>query len=223
MASKPGVSHVIYTSLAFGGDCTPVSVAQVMQAHLATESYLRTVGLRSEKALTFTAIREGLYSESFPLYTGFFDLGNPPSKVKMPHDGSGPGIAWAKREELGEASARIVEKYLQAPKEFEFLNEVMLLSGPKTWDIAETLDALGKVAGRTANIAQVGIEEYVNDSKTQAVLGSHGPDDPARDWATTFEAVNRGETAVASGNLERLLGRRPEDFAETVKALASKH
>lgn len=113
-----------------------------MQAHLATESFLKTLALHSptQKPFTFTAIREGIYTESFPLYTGFFDLQNPSNEVKIPHDGSGPGIAWAKRDELGEATARIVQAYRYAPiGKYEGLNRSMLLSGPQVVSVADTL------------------------------------------------------------------------------------
>ena len=37
-ARRSGVSYIFYTSLAFGGDRTPTSIAHVMQAHLLTEN-----------------------------------------------------------------------------------------------------------------------------------------------------------------------------------------
>ena len=62
-AKRVGITHIYYTSLAFASD----SVAAVMQAHLDTEKYLK------ESGVTYTIIREGIYSESWPLYLGFFD------------------------------------------------------------------------------------------------------------------------------------------------------
>jgi uncharacterized protein YbjT (DUF2867 family) len=59
-AKAAGLRRVWYTSLAFAGD----SKAEVMQAHLETEAYLKRSGL------TYTIIREGIYSESWPLYFG---------------------------------------------------------------------------------------------------------------------------------------------------------
>ena len=75
-AKASGVKHIYYTSLAFGFGARkelipasePESIAAVMQAHLDTEAYLRTIGL------TYTVIREGIYSESWPLYFGFFTI-----------------------------------------------------------------------------------------------------------------------------------------------------
>jgi len=102
-AKRVGVKHVYYTSLMFGtntmGDLTS-SVAHVMQAHLDTEAYLAKSGL------TYTVLREGLYSECYSLYTGFF---NPTrdSEVCVPDDGS---ITWVCIEDLGEGTAKLMVK-----------------------------------------------------------------------------------------------------------------
>jgi hypothetical protein len=69
-----------------------------MQAHIDTEEYLQQLS-QSRPEFGYTVIREGLYTESYPLYTAFFDPENPRGEIKIPHDGSGPGIAWVKREE----------------------------------------------------------------------------------------------------------------------------
>ncbi len=201
-----------------------------MQAHLATEQYLTTLvssdtarhPLHQQKPFTFTAIREGIYSESFPMYTAFFDLKDPVDEVQIPYGGAGTGITWAKIDELGEASAQIVKEYMAAPATFSYTNQVMLLSGPKVWTLADTVKLLGKMAGKSITLKEVTIEEYVAQPLVRHNLSAHGPGDVARDWATAFEAVRRGETAVVTGELERLLGRVPEGFEETVTALANK-
>lgn len=94
-AKRVGIKHVYYTSLMFAGD----SQAAVMQAHLDTEKYLK------ESGLAYTIIREGIYSESYPLYFGYWNPSRG-SEVKVP-DGDG-GIAWACREDLGEGTARLM-------------------------------------------------------------------------------------------------------------------
>lgn len=112
-AKAVGVKHIYYTSLAFGFGArrglVPVgeaeSVAAVMQAHLDTEAYLRTSGL------TYTIIREGIYSESWPLYFGFWSPEEGTNEVVIPHgDGA---IAWASRVDLGEGTARILSSVTQ--------------------------------------------------------------------------------------------------------------
>ena len=95
-AKRVGITHIYYTSLAFASD----SVAAVMQAHLDTEKYLK------ESGITYTIIREGIYSESWPLYLGFFDSSEGKDEVLIPHsDGK---IAWVCRDDLGEGTAKII-------------------------------------------------------------------------------------------------------------------
>ena len=107
-AKAVGVKHIYYTSLAFGfgaqKELVPAdereSVAAVMQAHLDTEAYIRASGL------TYTVIREGIYSESWPLYFGFWSTTDTTDEAIIPHgDGA---IAWASRVDLGEGTARIL-------------------------------------------------------------------------------------------------------------------
>ena len=155
------------------------------------------------------------------MYTGFFSLTSPQQEVKLSqHDGSGPGIAWAKIDELGEATARLVNDYVEFPDGFDYENQVVLLSGPREWSIADTLKVAGKAVGKEVRINMVGIEEYVNEPIVREMLGEHGPGEVPRQWATAFEAVREGETAAVSGELERLLGRKPEGFEVTVRAMA---
>ena len=85
-----------YTSLAFAGD----SCAAVMQAHLDTERYLKESGLK------YTILREGIYSESYPLYFGFWNAKDGEDEVLVPY--SDGGIAWVCREDLGEGTAKIM-------------------------------------------------------------------------------------------------------------------
>jgi hypothetical protein len=204
----------MYSSLAFGGDLGESSVAHVMGAHLATEKYLSEL----PGNFTYTAIREGVYSESFPIYTAWFDLLNPRSEVTIPHDGSGPGIAWAKQDELGEATAKMVVSYAKNPQGFPYLNRVVLLSGPKEWSLTDTVALLGRVAGVPVHIRQVSVDEY-------ARLPQHGQRhtyrgvDMAREWATAWEGIRRGEAAVVSPVLREWLGREPEDFKTTVRRM----
>ncbi|CAF1677508.1 unnamed protein product, partial [Adineta ricciae] len=102
-AKRANVKHVYYTSLMFGTDTQGHlidSVAHVMQAHLDTEAYLKKSGL------TYTILREGLYSESYSLYTGFFNHVND-HEVCVPGDGP---IAWVCIDDLGEGTAKLMAK-----------------------------------------------------------------------------------------------------------------
>lgn len=197
-----------------------------MQAHLKTEGYLKSLKSNliegpDEKPITFTAIREGIYSESFPMYTGFPDFQDLPEELKIPHDGSGPGIAFAKIDDLGEATAKLVKEYLDGTTNFQYKDQIMLLSGPRVWSLAEAVKLLGDSKGKKIRLKQVSEEEYVAEPRIRDMLGSHGPGEVPKQWATSFNAVKNGECAVASVELPSLLGRQPEGFEKTVRNMVN--
>lgn len=212
------MQSIFYSSLAFGGDLADASVAGVMGAHLKTERYLASI--QPDQYFTYTAIREGIYSESFPIYTGFLDAADPPSSnlITIPHDGSGFGVAWAKRDELGEATANMLISYVKNPEGFPYINRVVLLSGPREISLADTVKILGREIGRPLAIREIGAEEYRRLPSVQGKHVYHGVD-LADDWATSWEAIRRGETAVTTDVLEKWLGREPEDYETTIHNL----
>ncbi|KAJ3774852.1 hypothetical protein FB446DRAFT_830317 [Lentinula raphanica] len=215
-ARKSGVKHIFYTSLAFAG-LGDQSVAQVMQAHLDTERYLAKLA-GEDSSFSYTSIREGSYSESFAMYTAFFSLKQPTSEVLLPHDGSGPGMAWAKIDELGEASASLLAKFYAAPDDFPYRNQILLLSGPREWSLNETVQALGRVAGKEVSIRQVSVDEYASQELVESRL-TIGVNKCAKEWATVYDAIRNGETSIVTPLLKELLGREPEDFETTIRAM----
>ena len=227
-AIRSGVSHIFYTSLAFGGDCTSSSQAHVMQAHLQTEAYLKCIAA-STPGLSFTAVREGIYSESFPMYIGFPEVGQSDAsalcsgretRAQIPHDGFGPGVAWAKIDDLGEATAQLVRKNYENNRDIvqEYENQVVLLSGPRSYSLNETLAIFSAASKTMISLERVSVDDYTQIPAVQQNLGSHGQSDVPRKRATTFEAIRGGESAVPSDRLQQLLGREPESLETTLGA-----
>ncbi|CAG8910160.1 unnamed protein product [Penicillium egyptiacum] len=213
-AVKTGVKHIFYSSLGFGGDLTDQSIAHVMGAHIETEKYLSSL----EGTVSYTIVREGLYTESFPIYTAFFDPQNPADEVTIPHPGTGPGVAWVKRDELGEATAKLIVSYTNDPSSFEYLNKAVLLSGSREISLAETVKIIGQAIGKPLKIREISVDDYVNlpqigDNHTYKGVNL------SREWATAWEAIGRGETAVVSPALREILGHEPESYETTIKAL----
>ncbi|KAJ5695135.1 hypothetical protein N7536_005547 [Penicillium majusculum] len=213
-AIKSGVKHVFYSSLGFGGDLTNRTIAHVMGAHIETEKYLSSL----QDKVSYTIVREGLYTESFPIYTAFFDPQNPTDDVAIPHSGAGPGVAWVKRDELGEATAKLIASYVNNPTSFEYVNKALLLSGSREISLAETVEIIGRVIGKPLKIREISVDEYVNlpqigDKHTYKGVNL------SREWATAWEAIRQGEAAVVSPALGEILGREPESYETTIKAL----
>ncbi|KAI0657789.1 NmrA-like family protein [Cubamyces menziesii] len=199
-AKRARVKHVYYTSLAFAGD----SVAAVMQAHIDTEQYLKANGL------TYTILREGIYSESYPLYFGFFNAAEGKDEVIVPY--SDGGIAWVSREDLGEGTAKII---IQGG----FENETRLLSGSRSVTLKEIAEKISSFLGRNVRLVIGSEDDYV-----RANVGKHGPrgeEEFLRKWATTYKALKRGELDVVDPLLQQVLGRELKPFEETLKETLS--
>lgn len=215
-ARRAGVKHIFYSSLAFALPGRGSTLAEVMGAHLDTEAHLRNLAIQ-DPSFSWTSIREGLYHESFPIYTAFLDLKDTSTtEILIPHDGSGPGISWAKRDELGEASAKLIAQHYQDPTSFPWKNKLVILTGPREWSLADTVKVLSTVAGRELTIRQVTVDEYTAQPQVAAKFGCNSL---SRTWATAWDAIRAGETAHVSPTLEQLLGRRPEEFDVTIKNL----
>jgi hypothetical protein len=184
-----------------------------MGAHLQTEAYLASL---TDK-ITYTAVREGIYSESFPIYTAYWDPSNPSDEITIPHDGSGPGVAWVKKDDLGEATARLITSYVKDPTGFKYTNEMVLLSGQKAYSLSETVGILGRVLGRDLKIREISVEEYAG--LPHGGLNTYHGVELSREWATAWEAIRRGETAVVVPDIREVLGREPEGYETTIKEL----
>ncbi|KAM6534432.1 hypothetical protein FALCPG4_004070 [Fusarium falciforme] len=214
-AHKAGVKHVFYSSLGFASLEKDTTKAEVMRAHLDSEAHLKALA-RKDPGFSWTSIREGLYSESFPIYTAFFDIKNPSPEILIPHDGSGPGISWVKRDELGEATARLIASYAESPSEFKYINQIVTLTGPRPWSLAETVQVLSKASNQNVQIRQVSVDEYAAQPQ---VVGRFGSKELATTWATAWEAIQAGETGAVTETLGQILGREPEAFDKTIEDL----
>ncbi|KAJ5716739.1 hypothetical protein N7488_002385 [Penicillium malachiteum] len=214
-AIRSGVKYIFYGSLGFAGsEARKETVAHVMKAHLQTEAYLDQCH-HNNPEFAYTIIREGLYSESYPVYTAFFDPSNPVDTIKIPHDGSGPGISWVKREELGEGTAELLRMFAVDPANFKYRQQTVLLSGTKALTLQETVEILAKIAKTPLKIRQVSDKEFAEQPFVSSNFIYHGVN-YAEPWATSFEAIRRGEASTISPLLGELLGREPEAFETTI-------
>lgn len=199
-----------------------------MLAHLDTESYLSSLASSSssEKPFSYTIIRQGLYSESFPVYTANFDLKVIASgladevDIRIPHDGEAPGIAWAKRDELGEATARIMSAYAKDLSSFKEVNQIITFSGIKAYTLSETAEVFSRVTGKKVRIKEVSVDEYVGQKGVgYGSTDTNQSQEMDRLWATAFEGVKMGQAAKVTDELKKWLGREPEDFVVTIRKM----
>lgn len=234
-AVRAGVRRLVYSSLAFGfGGVGGVggggggvgkgeeSKAGVMRAHLRTEEYLREV-LESSRSggggggalKEVVAIREGLYSESWPLYLGYFSPAGDDERttVKLAGDGK---ICWTAIPDLGVANALV----LVAPEgAYEGYRSFYLSTRPETArSMREVAGVVAEARGKDVQVEVVGREEHV-----RFYVEERGLEAPAvRWWVSTYEALEDGECLVDDAMLEQLLakvGVKPTLFEDTVRRM----
>ena len=83
-------------------------------------------------------------------------------------------------------------------------------------DIVKLLE---EIKGKDMKIEQVSEGEYAAEPRVQEMLRPLGPREVPELWATSLNAVKKGECDTASVELGRLLGREPGKLVETVKKM----
>lgn len=221
-AVRAGMKHIVYTSLGFADD----SSAAVMQAHLDTAEYLRHTCARA--GVDWTVLKEGIYSESYPLYLGFFDakalMEEKTREVLVPKT-EGQGVAWVARDELGEATARVladIADSLAKGQKTDFNGKTILLCGPKAFSLRDVSSKISAVLGWEGDgalkVREVSEDEFVRHYAEKRGGGSE-QEEFVRQWASTYPAIAKGELAVLDPALERILGRLPKDFDKILPRL----
>lgn len=187
-AVRAGVGHLYYTSLIHKED----SLAFVMKAHGDTELALKASGL------PFTILRDGVYAEAWNLYLG--DVSS--DEVAIPADGP---LSWVSRADLAEGIARLL---LDGGHSGETLN----LTGPAALDVKKVSEILSQIRGRPITLRIISENEYV------ARLKAAGKSEEfARQWATTYLGLARGEFGLVDPFLEKLLGRPLRTFEQVAE------
>ncbi|KAH9865131.1 hypothetical protein IAQ61_009078 [Plenodomus lingam] len=201
-----GVQHIYYTSLGFANP----SKAGVMRAHMRTEAYLHEI----EKAgkVRVTVVREGLYSESWPLYFGYyFGLkGETRREVVVAGDG---GVSWTSIADMAFCTAKV----LAAPGE-AWAGKTFYLSQRRTWTLADIAQIVGEVRGKEVRVKVVSRKEF-----EEYYVRTKGMERPAVEWwSSTYDALEDGECAIEDPTLETMLkeaGRTPKALEETIKEM----
>ena len=153
--------------------------------------------------------------------------------MRIPHDGKGPGgMAWVKRDELGEGTAKLLLQAFNFKTDTAnddgsqerpfFFNATLLLSGPKSYTLNETVSILSSASLPSSSshepvkIEEVSIDEYASQRIVQNSLDYGGGAVWPVLWATAFEGIRQGEAGVVTGTLESVLGRKCESFEVTI-------
>ncbi|OJZ85080.1 hypothetical protein ASPFODRAFT_208268 [Aspergillus luchuensis CBS 106.47] len=196
-AKTAGVKHVWYTSLVFGG-FSDDSKSPVQQDHLFTERLLK------ESGLTFTSIREGIYAECF---TFFLDWYPERTTVTLPGDGE---IAFTRRAELGEATARIMIRG-------GYENQVVMFTAEETITAKEIVDIINETTGRQAKLKVTSREEYLGSSEVHDQRGK------SKEYfqmiATLWDEIPSGALRTTHPLMREILGREPTTPRDAIRKL----
>jgi uncharacterized protein YbjT (DUF2867 family) len=134
------VKLIYYTSLAFSSQ----SEAGVMRAHLRTEAYLHE--LEDGGKIKATIIREGLYSDAWPLAFRYYLGLKDETRDKVVVAGDRP-LSFASIADITFGTAKIIA----TPSE-HWSGRTLTLSQRQTWTLQEMADLVSEAKGQKVHL-----------------------------------------------------------------------
>lgn len=204
-ALEAGVKHIYYTSLAFSNP----SKAGVMRAHIRTEDYLSD--LAKEKKIEITIIREGLYSESWPLAFGYyFGLKNETRKEIIV---AGEGfMSFTSLADITFGTAQII-----AGSSEYWSGKTPYIAQKKSWTLQDIANIVSKAKGQEVKLKIVSRKEF-DDYYTERGIDRAG----VEWWSSAYDSIEDGECDVHDPTLEKFLkeaGRTPESLESVIERM----
>ncbi|RII95364.1 SDR family oxidoreductase [Clavibacter michiganensis] len=185
-AAEAGVRHVVYTSFA---GAAPDATFTLARDHHATEERIRASGM------AWTFLRDAFYIDFVSQLVGEDGV------IRGP---AGEGrVAAVTRADVAEVAATILrdpEPHAGATYE---------LTGPEALTMGEIAATVAASEGRAVTYRDETLEEA---RASRAVWGA--PEWQLDAWISTYTAMAAGEMGHVSGDVERILGRRPTSLAE---------
>lgn len=196
-AKQAGVKQVIYTSI-IRKENSNLILPEVTMSDLFAEQTLRASGL------DYTILRNPPYLETLHMYFGDALKAG----VRVP-EGSGKAAA-ASLDDLAAANVAVLTQHGHE-------NKTYTLSGSEGSSFADIAEALSEISEMNIPYESVSEKEYIDSMvanglpvfMTDFLLG----------WV---RGVNTGEFSETSGDLERLIGRKPMTYKEFFKHQFSK-
>lgn len=187
-AKAAGVKHIVYTSIQ-RKEGSSFEISMVTETDIDTEQALKDSGL------TYTILRNTLYLDALPVMLGDDVL---EQGVRMTAgDGRAPLVA---RADLANANATV----LTQPGHD---NRTYTLGASESFSFADVARELTLLSGK--QVAFIGAS---NQQFADRLIGAGFPQPAAQFLAEWSRAVSSGEFAEVTGDLERLIGRRPLDY-----------
>lgn len=186
-AKTAGVKRILYTSHQAASLTSKVAFAR---DHAGTEELLKASGV------DFVSLRNGFYAES-----SLYQLGGiqATGKLALPGDGN---VSWTLRDDLAQAAVGA-------------LTDTSLFDGitaPLTASQTYTFAQIAQLASGILN-REVAFELISEESYRQAALQRGYPDAMVGMLLSMFVAIEDGEFNVTDPTLERVLMRKPAEYA----------
>jgi NAD(P)H dehydrogenase (quinone) len=193
-ARQAGVKHVVYMAI-MRKEGSGRIMPEITKSDLFTEQVLKSSGL------DYTILYHPPFIDVLSLY---FDANPYENGIKVPAaDGK---MAPATRDELAEAHAEI----LSTPGHE---NKTYSLGGVEAISFADIAKTLADTKGKPVPFTTITAKEYID-----AIVAKGTPLQVAEFLTNWVVAIDEGEFEYQSGDLERLLGRKPKTFREYIQS-----
>ncbi|MPR35816.1 NmrA family NAD(P)-binding protein [Salmonirosea aquatica] len=192
-ARQAGVKHVVYMAI-MRKEGSGRIIPEVTESDLFTEQVLKSSGL------DYTIVYHPPFTDALPLYYGPNPYEN---GIKVPaNEGK---MAPATRDELAEAHAVI----LSTPGHE---NKTYSLGGSNAISFSDMARILADIKGQPVAFTTITAEEYIDERVVKGV-----PRQVAEFITGWVLAIEGGEFAYQSGDLEGLIGRKTKTFRELME------
>src|SRR5258705_672976 len=192
-AKKAGVKHIIFTSIALK-DMNTAALKPLMGDLYQAEGYIK------ESGLTYTVLRNSLYTGATPLFSGAKVI---ETGILLP-TGNGK-VPFALRREMGEAAANVI---LQNGHE----NKTYQITAGDLYSYGDVAKELSSLSGRTVNYADADPVAFPTQLK------EFGLPEIVVLLVTSFSAdIKNHQFEIVTKDLEKLLGRKPASLKESLK------
>lgn len=190
-AKEGGVEQILYTS---------ILQADKLLSPLVTDHF-ETEKLLIDSGIPYTVNRHTFYTEFFPMF-----LGNALETGEWYFPGDGKEVNFAYRTEMAEALANI----LQEPAKHQ--NKIYEITSSNAYTLEEYADMLSEAAGKEITYTDVKVDDFTDQLKEAGL-----DDDTIMMSRMSAETVVNGALSHTSGDLEKLLGRKPKETTEFIK------
>jgi NAD(P)H dehydrogenase (quinone) len=201
-----GVKHIIYTSILSADEANNPAIVKL--DHRATEKDMEASGV------AWTFLRDSQYAEAVSQVVA-------PIAVKLGEQPGSAGdgkIAFVSRDDCVACAVAVLTGEGHENKAYN-------LTGPELLSFPKAIEMIAEISGREV------VYKYVTDADMQDHFdrlgfprhASDAPVNPATPWSSddmvTFEqAIREGYFDILSGDVEKLLGRKPKSLRDVLLA-----